>query len=351
MTGGAVLVDAGRSAVVPDGPGLPEMPSQILESVINALLVRSGVEWIDVGEIFLADPRYLPDGSAVGESGGEFDGGPFGARIRVSANSVASLEEAVTAVESDPSLVAVVAACDFGAETFADRAGGGYGWLTRASKSEIARCEVRIEEALNWVRSSYARSSECSRAGDFAREIVSAVPDYSADSFLPTTAAGPRPARGASAVILTSPERALQLGVRYRAVLHAACYATAACDSGDEWVDAHALDEILATCGVDAAHLDQLEVPEYDAVTPLGWIKATGINPCLVNPRGGDLGFGRLFRSGQLRSLVSMVHSLEATGGRTGALLVPEVCRTVVVALTAVDPLRSITGTSGAPAP
>ncbi|NMO03535.1 hypothetical protein HH308_20165 [Gordonia sp. TBRC 11910] len=332
MSGGVVLVDAGRSAVVPDGAESTQAPSQILEGVIGALLDRSGIRLDDVDELFLADPRFLPTESAVAEEGWQFARPPFGLRTRVDATSAASLERAINAVRGDPDLVVVVAACDVGA---AETGCADERWLGRAVRAAAAaRWDVCADDMRGWIQSSYARSSECSRAGDFVREIVSTSPGYLADRFRSKGTVVALPACGASAVVLTSPRRAGELGVRYRAGLHTACCAPTTTGPGIEPLDPQAFDDLLAPCGVDAAHLDQLEVPEYDAVTPLAWIKATGISRYLVNPRGGDLGFGRLLRSGPLRSLVSMVNSLEATGGRAGALLATDACRTVAVVLT-----------------
>ena len=337
MTVKAVLVNAGRSAVTPDGPGFPETPSQVLGSLIGALLERSGIGPADVDELFLSDPRHLPADSVIGR---QLTIPPFDVRTRVDASSAMSLERAVEAIEHDPTLVVVVAAGDFGAGDFGAHAEDRGDGSKPAIRSGTGKWGVCAEDVLGWVRSSYARSSECSRAGDFAREIVVPVPGYMADSFPPMSTAVPRPARGASAVILTSPERAAELGVRYRAGLRTTSCAAPSREGGVQPLDTQAFNDLLAPCGVDAAQLDQLEVPEYDPAVPLGWIKTTGISRYLVNPRGGDLGFGWLCRSGTLRSLVSMVHSLEATGGRVGALLAPDRRRTIAVVLTVMDSVR-----------
>ncbi len=343
-----VLVDACRSAVIPDRPGVPETPSQILEGVIGALLDRSGVDVSTVGELFLADPRYLPTDSphagSLADSGWRFEKPPFGLHTQVSATSAVSLEQALKAVEAQPDLVAVVAASDFGSGAL------GHGDFDDHPPARAAaapnRWHVDVDDVLSWTHTSYARSLECSRAGDFTREIVATAPGYLSDVFRCGRSPEPTPARGSSAVIVTSRARALELGLPWRASLRTVCSAR----GGDAVapLDTKTFDALLAPCGVDAAHLDQLELPEDDPATPLAWIKSTGISEYLVNPRGGELGFGRLVRSGPLRSLVSMVGALEATGGRAGALLATDVGRTVAVVVTvgenSLAPLTSASG-------
>ena len=338
MTAKAVLVNAGRSVVTPDGPGFPETASQVLGGLVGAVLERSGIDPSDVDALFLSEPRHLAADSVIGR---QVTNPPFDVRTRVHASSAVSLERAVEAIEHDPTLVVVVAASDFGAGESGAHAGDrDNGSQPAIRRSGTGRWGVCAEDVLDWARSSYARSSECSRAGDFAREIVVPIPGYIADSFPPMSTAVPRPARGASAVVLTSAERAAELGVRYRAGLGTASYVAPSTEGGVEPLDTQAFKDLLAPCGVDAAQLDQLEVPEYDPAVPLGWIKTTGISPYLVNPRGGDLGFGWLCRSGTLRSLVTMLHSLEATGGHVGALLAPDMRRTIAVVLTVMDAVR-----------
>ncbi|GEE01692.1 hypothetical protein nbrc107696_21380 [Gordonia spumicola] len=333
MTADVVLVDAGRSAVVPDGPGVPETPSQILDGVVRALLDRSGIDVDAVGELFLADPRYLPSDASTPD-GWTFEEPPLNVRTTVSATGATALERAVAAVGERPDLIAVVAASDFGSGAFAADADDN--WFRRTAVTVANRWEVGADEVLQWIRSSFARSIECSLAGDFAREIVTTAPGYLADTFGARRSQCPGPARGSSAVIVTSRARALDLGLRWRAGLDVVSRSGVV-----EPLDASSFDAMLAPCGVDAAHLDQLELPEDDPITPVAWIKSTGISRYLVNPRGGELGFGRLARSGPLRSLVSMVGSLEATGGRSGALIASDPGRTVAVVVTVGSPLAA----------
>lgn len=366
-----VLIDAGRSAVVPDGPDLPEPPARLTEDLagdlIAALLRRTGLDRAELGELFLADPRCRGTGSPAGRA---FSRRPLGLRTTVSLRSPQSMAQAVSAIEKNPEVVAVVAATDFGTGT-----GKGECAAELRRKRHVARCvaarwDISADEMADWARTSYTRSAECSAAGDFAAEIVSTTPGYRTDCFRKPAAidsftSGARKgkvpgrglvaaepvvtalaARGASAVILTSEANAIELGLRFRARVQVTRAVRSTGEFGIAPLDSRVVDDLLAPCGVDVGCLDQLEVPERYAVTPLAWIKKTGISEYLVNPRGGELAFGHLPRSGCLRSLVTMWNSLAATGGRAGALLASDVHRTAAFVLTLADPGR-ITGMSG----
>ncbi|MBY8861355.1 hypothetical protein K7711_33105 [Nocardia sp. CA2R105] len=356
-----VLIDAGRSAVIPDDPDLPETPTGLTADVIAALLRRTGLDRSDVTELFLADPRCLSTGCAVGRAGWRFDLPPLGLPTTVSASGSLSVAQAMRAVEQNPDVVAVVAACDFGVG--AARYGGDLALphqQIRMAHFVAAWWDVAPEETAGWARESYSRSAECSAAGDFAGEIVCTAGDHLVDRFVEPEASdafnggtgsaaverghigdGPvlraHAARGASAIILTSEPKAIELGLEFRARLHTTAVRCDRTDFGIAPLGCAALDELLAPCGITVGGLDQLEVPEQYAVTPLAWIRETGISEYLVNPRGGDLSFGHLPRSGQLRSLVTMVHSLEVTGGLAGALVSCDADRTTALVLTLAD--------------
>lgn len=358
MMTSVVLIDAGRSAVIPDDPDVPETPTGLAEDVIRALLCRTRLHPAELTELFLADPRCLSTGRSPSQAGWIFDMPPLGLTTTVCTSSSLSVARAVRTIEQNPEVVAVVAATDFGLGTPSN--GRSVAELHRqhhTARVAAARWDVTSDEMADWARSSYDRAAECSAAGDFAPEIVSTTRGYRADWFhrpgsgesfggragvnpLPAngfvddgSAVTAHPARGASAIILASESNAVKLGLRTRARLHTTGPIRSCTEFGLAPPCAHAVDELLAPHGFGIGGLDQLEVPEKYAVTPVAWIKETGISEYLVNPRGGDLAFGHLPRSGQLRSLVTMLNSLEATGGRTGALVASDDHRTTAFVL------------------
>lgn len=322
-----VLIDAARSAVIPDGADLPETPAGVAGDVIEALLDRASLDSSELTRLFVADPRYLSTGCSVSQAGWTLATPPLGLTTTVSARSAHSVARAVQTIEADPEAVVVVAASDFGAGAVGGADGAAHARRRQNAVRDVStRWGVDTGDLTDWAHASYARSAECSAAGDFSAEIVSTKHTALTDRLQhrsPSDATS-HPARGASAMILTGEDNAQRLGLRFRARLHAQCAVQDSADMGVAPLGTEVVDALLGSAGFGIGHLDQLEVPEQHAVTPIAWIKQTGISEYLVNPRGGDLGFGHLSRSGDLRSLITMLNSLEATGGDVGAVVASE---------------------------
>lgn len=118
---------------------------------------------------------------------------------------------------------------------------------------------------------------------------------------------------GASAVLVMSEERATALGLRPRARFHAFSVV------GDDPLmmltgPIPATHAVLARAGLSLDEIDTYEVNEAFAPVPLAWAREFGADPARLNPRGGAIALG----SSGTRLLVTMLHHLEATGGRYG---------------------------------
>jgi acetyl-CoA acyltransferase len=122
---------------------------------------------------------------------------------------------------------------------------------------------------------------------------------------------------GASAVLITGEERAVQLGLRPRARFHAFSVV------GDDPLmmltgPIPATHKVLARAGLGLGEIDAYEVNEAFASVPLAWLREFGADPARLNPRGGAIALGHPLGSSGTRLLVTMLHHLEDTGGRYG---------------------------------
>lgn len=122
---------------------------------------------------------------------------------------------------------------------------------------------------------------------------------------------------GASAVLVMSEERATALGLRPRARFHAFSAV------GDDPLmmltsPIPATHAVLARAGLSLDEIDAYEVNEAFAPVPLAWAREFGADPARLNPRGGAIALGHALGSSGTRLLVTMLHHLEATGGRYG---------------------------------
>ena len=129
---------------------------------------------------------------------------------------------------------------------------------------------------------------------------------------------------GASAVLIMSEERALELGLTPRARFHS--FAVVGSDPIEMLTGViPATRRILDRSGLGIDDIDTFEVNEAFASVPLAWQHEFGADPDLVNPRGGAIALGHALGSSGTRLLTTMVNQLERTGGRYGLQVMCEV--------------------------
>jgi acetyl-CoA acyltransferase len=192
-----------------------------------------------------------------------------------------------------------------------------------------------------------ARSHRLAASADFSREIV-AVDGVTADETVrPSTTveslAGLGPAfydeavaarfpqidwritagnsspltDGASAVLVMSEERALQLGLTPRARFHR--FAVTGSDPVEMLMGVvPATRRVLDRAGLTVDDIDTFEVNEAFASVPLAWQAELDADPERVNPRGGAIALGHALGSSGTRLLTTMLTTLEQGGGRFG---------------------------------
>lgn len=121
----------------------------------------------------------------------------------------------------------------------------------------------------------------------------------------------------ASAVILTTPEKAKQLGLKPRAriVAHASVGS-----------DPHlmltgpitATPKVLQRAGLTMDDIDAVEINEAFASVVLAWAKEVKPDMDKVNPNGGAIALGHALGSTGTRLMTTLLHHLERTEGRYG---------------------------------
>ncbi|WP_030609609.1 thiolase family protein [Streptomyces fulvoviolaceus] len=122
---------------------------------------------------------------------------------------------------------------------------------------------------------------------------------------------------GASAVLIMSEERAEALGLRPKARFH-----TFAVTGSDPLLMLTgvipATHMVLERSGLSLDAIDAYEVNEAFAPVPLAWQREFGADPERLNPRGGAIALGHPLGASGTRLLTTLVHHLQATGGRYG---------------------------------
>jgi acetyl-CoA acyltransferase len=122
---------------------------------------------------------------------------------------------------------------------------------------------------------------------------------------------------GAAALLVTTSERAAQLGWRPVARFHA--FATAGVDPVTMLTaPIPATEKVLDRAGLKLADIGAFEVNEAFASVVGAWLAETGADPALVNPRGGAIALGHPLGGSGARLMTTLVHQMRATGARYG---------------------------------
>ncbi|WP_326795362.1 thiolase family protein [Streptomyces sp. NBC_01808] len=122
---------------------------------------------------------------------------------------------------------------------------------------------------------------------------------------------------GASAVLITSEERAAELGLTPRARFHSFAV------TGDDPVlmlmgVVPATRKVLAKAGLTIGDIDAFEVNEAFAPVPLAWQRDVGADPERVNVHGGAIALGHPLGASGTRLLGTLLGALDAVDGRYG---------------------------------
>ena len=134
-------------------------------------------------------------------------------------------------------------------------------------------------------------------------------------SFIHTAGTSSQVSDGAAAVLVASPARARDLGVRPRARILATTLV------GVDPVTMlkgpiPASRKVLAQTGLTVGDIDVFEVNEAFASVVLAWMKELRPDPERVNPNGGAIALGHPTGSTGARLITTALHELERTGGR-----------------------------------
>jgi len=124
---------------------------------------------------------------------------------------------------------------------------------------------------------------------------------------------------GASAVLLTTPKRAKELGLQVRGRI-----VTTTLVGVDPVTmlkgPIPATQKVLKDSGLKISEMDVFEVNEAFASVVLAWQRACEPNPERVNPNGGAIALGHPTGCTGARLITTALHELERTGGRYGLI-------------------------------
>jgi acetyl-CoA acyltransferase len=122
---------------------------------------------------------------------------------------------------------------------------------------------------------------------------------------------------GAAALLMTTSQRAAELGLTPIARVHTAVLAAA-----DPVImltaPIPATEKALARSGLKLDEIGTFEVNEAFAPVPLAWLADTGADPELLNPDGGAIALGHPLGASGARLMTTLVHRMRDRGIRYG---------------------------------
>jgi acetyl-CoA acyltransferase len=211
-----------------------------------------------------------------------------------------------------------------GAEMIVDRWGFSRSQLDEFSlasheKAAVAQDEGRFAAEIGAVTAPGGTSVEADegvRRGSTLDKLAQLKPAFRENGTI-TAGNSSQISDGAAALLITTSEKAAELGLTPIARVHTAVVV------GDDPVimltgpiPATAL--ALKRSGLSISDIGVFEVNEAFAPVPLAWLAETGADPARLNPSGGAIAIGHPLGGSGARIMTTLVHRMRATGARYG---------------------------------
>jgi acetyl-CoA acyltransferase len=211
-----------------------------------------------------------------------------------------------------------------GAEMIVDRWGLSRSQLDEFSlashaKAAVAQDEGRFAAEIAAVTTPHGTSVEADegvRRGGTLDKLAQLKPAFRENGTI-TAGNSSQISDGAAALLITTSEKAAELGLTPIARVHTAVVV------GDDPVimltgpiPATAL--ALKRSGLSISDIGVFEVNEAFAPVPLAWLAETGADPARLNPNGGAIAIGHPLGGSGARIMTTLVHRMRATGARYG---------------------------------
>ncbi|HEY5398873.1 MAG TPA: thiolase family protein [Trebonia sp.] len=160
------------------------------------------------------------------------------------------------------------------------------------------------------------RTDEGVRRGTTPQTLSRLTPSFAEDGVIHAGNAS-QISDGAAALLVTTPEKAAELGLAPIVRYHAGAVA------GDDPVlmltgPIPATEKLLKRSGVALGEIGVFEVNEAFAPVPLAWLAETGADPARLNPLGGAIALGHPLGASGAVLMTRMIHHLRDRGLRYG---------------------------------
>ncbi|HTJ31801.1 MAG TPA: acetyl-CoA C-acetyltransferase [Dactylosporangium sp.] len=361
----AYLVEAVRTPVGRRGGGLAGVhPADLGAHVLRTLVGRSGIDPAAVDDVIFGCvdalgpqagniartswlaaglPEHVPGVTVDRQCGSSQQAVHFAAQAVMSGTADLVVAGGVQNMSAIPISAAMLAGRQYG---FDDPFRGSAGWRERYGEQEISqfrsaeliarKWSLTREEMERYALESHRRALAAIDGGRFAREIepiagverdegprrdtslekMATLPTLTPDGVV-TAALASQISDGAAALLVASERAVREHGLRPRARVH---HLSVLADdpvymlTGPIPATAHA----LRRAGLTIDDIDLVEINEAFVPVVLSWLHETGADPARVNVNGGAVALGHPLGATGARLMTTLLHELEARGGRFG---------------------------------
>ncbi|MET7398741.1 acetyl-CoA C-acetyltransferase [Dactylosporangium sp. NPDC005572] len=361
----AFIVDAVRTPVGRRGGGLAGVhPADLGAHVLNALVERSGVDPAAVDDVIFGCvdalgpqagniartswlaaglPEHVPGVTVDRQCGSSQQAVHFAAQAVLSGTADLVVAGGVQNMSAIPISAAMLAGREYG---FDDPFRGSTGWQARYGDQEIsqfraaeliaAKWSLTRSEMESYALESHRRAAAAVDGGRFAREIaplgdvrhdegprrdtsrerMEALATLTPGGVV-TAALASQISDGAAALLIASSRAVDSHGLRPRARIH---HLSVRADDPVYMLTGPipATAVALERAGLTVDDIDLFEVNEAFVPVVLAWQRETGADLTRVNVNGGAVALGHPLGATGARLMTTLLHELEATGGRYG---------------------------------
>jgi acetyl-CoA acyltransferase len=191
--------------------------------------------------------------------------------------------------------------------------------LASHAKAAVAQDEGRFTAEIAPVTTAdgvKVEADEGIRRGGTVEKLATLVPAFREDGVV-TAGNSSQISDGASGVLVTTSEKAAELGLTPLVRVHTAVLA------GDDPIimltaPIPATAKALSRSGLSIDDIGAFEVNEAFATVPLAWLVETGADPARLNPSGGAIALGHPLGGSGTRLMTTLIHRMTTNGIRYG---------------------------------
>jgi acetyl-CoA acyltransferase len=190
--------------------------------------------------------------------------------------------------------------------------------LVSHERAAAAQDDGRFDEQIEGVTAAgvLVSADQGIRRGGTVEAMSALRPAFSEDGVV-TAGNASQISDGASALLMTTSQRAAELGLRPLARIHSAVVVA---DDPVIMLTAPipATAKVLDKAGLSLSDIGTFEVNEAFASVALAWLSETGVDEKLLNPDGGAIALGHPIGCSGTRLMTTMVHRMKRDGIRYG---------------------------------